>query len=76
MIMFFGPYAMQTVEQICDTDEGLIYLDLVVDEISDPELKEEVKTFLKKNDARLDAALESRSHELRLPDPIPRKWWE
>lgn len=76
MIMPYGKYFLQTIEQIGDSDEGLLYLDSIVDECT-MELKEYIRGYLRKNNHRLDAALANkRDYKKRPIDPIPPKWWE
>lgn len=45
-IISFGPYCFKTLDQIADSDEGLLYLDKIIDEISSPDFKENLKAFL------------------------------
>ena len=76
MIIPFGKYFLQTVERVGDDDEGLLYLDEIVDQCESG-LKEYIKEYLKKNAHRLDAALANkRDYKKRPADPIPAPWWE
>jgi hypothetical protein len=75
MIMPFGKFFGQTIQQVGDSDEGLLHLDIIVDQVGG-ELKEEIQKYLTKNKHRLDAAIESKTpRDNRTPDPKPRPWW-
>jgi hypothetical protein len=78
-IITFGPYCFKTVKEVGDTDEGLLYLDKIVDEV-DNELKEVIKEYLAKNGNRLDAAIENKSKRYKKtsepPNPYPAPWWK
>ncbi len=76
MIIPFGIYFGKTIEQVGDTDEGLVYLDGIVDDC-DGDVKRELVTYLKKNSVRVDVALEGRrGYGERREDrePIVRPW--
>lgn len=76
MIIPFGEYFLQTVERVGDSDEGLLYLDSIVDECT-MELKEYIRGYLKKNSHRVDAAIANkRDYKKRPLDPLPKPWWE
>jgi hypothetical protein len=78
LFIAFGPYFGKSIKQIGDTELGLLYLDSIVDETKEPQ-KQVIKDYLKKNDARLDAAIANKKHFIKNkkePDPLPRPWWE
>lgn len=52
--MTFGRYNGQTLDAIASTDEGLLYLDRIVDDIRSPVLKRVVVTFLDQPDVQQD----------------------
>jgi hypothetical protein len=71
----FGPYFGKSIKQIGDTDEGLLYLDSIVDETNEPQ-KQIIKDYLKKNDARLDIAIANKKNYIKDSDPLPLPWWK
>ena len=67
MMIPFGKYFGYSIKQVGDTDEGLIYLDSIVDDPLESIFKKELKEYLKKNSHRIDAAISNK------PDPHESK---
>ncbi len=78
-IIGFGKYFGQTIEMIGDTDEGLLYLDKLVDDNLESKFKDALKIYLKKNAHRIDEAMREDNkieYHSKKHDPLPQPWWE
>lgn len=59
MIIPFGNFFGEEVEDVGASEDGLLFLDAIVDDKKlDPKLKEEIKEYLKKHSHRLDALID------------------
>ncbi len=77
MIINFGKYFGKSIEQIGDSDEGLLYLDSIVDDPLESQFKEQLKIYLKKNAHRVDDAIRNCKPLSKNYAPSkPKPWWE